>query len=104
MSRMAKALFAGSVLFCGASIWGVHMIQVRERETMFAGVIRDEERLAAKRAQKERQLEFEDQARKRAYLEQVQSVSQALVPPPDVKGEVPKSADGLDFGCKTCER
>lgn len=99
------------------------MIQVREREvsaeslllalcdrltmlpqTMFAGVIRDEERLAAKRAQKERQLEFEDQARKRAYLEQVQSVSQASVPPPDVKGEVPKSADGLDFGCKTCER
>lgn len=71
---------------------------------MFAGVIRDEERLAAKRAQKERQLEFEDQARKRAYLEQVQSVSQASVPPPDVKGEVPKSADGLDFGCKTCER
>ncbi|BGP61382.1 hypothetical protein NBRC10512v2_002701 [Rhodotorula toruloides] len=99
MSRTAKALFAGSVLFCGASIWGVHMIQ-----TMFAGVIRDEERLAAKRAQKERQLEFEDQARKRAYLEQVQSVSQASVPPPDVKGEVPKSADGLDFGCKTCER
>jgi len=71
---------------------------------MFAGVIRDEARLAAKRAQKARELEFEDQARKRAYLESVQSVSQPVVPAPPVKGEVPTSPEGLDFGCKTCDK
>lgn len=32
MSRTAKAFFLGTVIFSGASIWGVHMIQVRERE------------------------------------------------------------------------
>ncbi|GAA6048265.1 hypothetical protein JCM3770_006511 [Rhodotorula araucariae] len=104
MSRTAKVIFATSVLFCGVSVWGVHRIQTLERDTMFAGVIRDEERLAAKRAQKARELEFEDQARKRAYLESIQTVSQPVVPPPQVRGEVPTSADGLDFGCKTCDR
>ncbi|GAA5845980.1 hypothetical protein JCM9279_004745 [Rhodotorula babjevae] len=104
MSRTAKALFAASVVFCGVSIWGVHRIQILERETMFAGVIRDEARLAAKRAQKARELEFEDQARKRAYLETVQAVSQPVVPPPPVKGDVPTSPEGLDFGCKTCDK
>ncbi|GAA6002507.1 hypothetical protein JCM10207_001155 [Rhodosporidiobolus poonsookiae] len=106
MSRTAKALFMGSVVFCGVSIWGVHMIQVRERETMYAGVIRDEARLAAKRAQRARELEFEDQARKRAYLESVQRVSNPVTPPPEFAGETPKSADGMDFGCKTgmCEK
>lgn len=71
---------------------------------MFAGVIRDHERLEAKRLQRERQLEFEEQARKRAYLESVQGVSNPQVPPPPVQGQVPTSADGMDFGCKTCER
>ncbi|GJN89222.1 hypothetical protein Rhopal_002201-T1 [Rhodotorula paludigena] len=104
MSRTAKALFAGSVVFCGLSIWGVHMIQVRERETMFAGVIRDEARLAAKRAQKARELEFEEQARKRAYLESVQHVSNPVLPAPQVKGAVPTSAEGMDFGCTSCEK
>lgn len=71
---------------------------------MFAGVIRDHERLEAKRLQRERQLEFEEQARKRAYLESVQGVSNPQVPAPPVQGQVPTSADGMDFGCKTCER
>jgi hypothetical protein len=35
MSRTAKALFGASVLFCGASIWGVHQIQIQEREVRF---------------------------------------------------------------------
>ncbi|GAA5968648.1 hypothetical protein JCM3765_004150 [Sporobolomyces pararoseus] len=105
MSRTAKALFLGSVLFSGVSIWGVHMIQVRERETMYAGVIRDEARLAAKKLQKERELEFKDQAKKRAYLEQVQKVSNPVIQPPRVNQEdVPKNGEGLDFGCKTCEK
>ncbi|GAA5907720.1 Pet117p [Sporobolomyces salmoneus] len=105
MSRTAKALFLGSVLFSGVSIWGVHMIQVRERETMYAGVIRDEARLLAKKQQKERELEFQEQARKRAYLEKVQQVSNPVTEPMRVgEEEVPKSAEGLDFGCKTCEK
>ncbi|GAA6042299.1 hypothetical protein JCM8097_000626 [Rhodosporidiobolus ruineniae] len=107
MSRTARAVFAGAVLFCGASIYGVHMIQVKERETMFAGVIRDEARLSAKRQQRARELEFEDQARKRAYLESVQGVSNPVYEPKAVaKEEVPTSAEGMDFGCKTgmCEK
>ncbi|GAA5868834.1 hypothetical protein JCM1840_005138 [Sporobolomyces johnsonii] len=105
MSRTAKAIFGASVLFAGVSIWGVHMIQIQERETMFAGVLRDDARLAAKRAEKEaRQAEFEDQARKRAYLETLQEVSNPVVPAPPVKGEVPTSPEGMDFGCKTCDR
>ncbi|BGP16037.1 hypothetical protein JCM10213_006827 [Rhodosporidiobolus nylandii] len=103
MSRTAKAVFGASILFCAASVYGVHMIQVNERETMFAGVIRDEARLAAKRQQKERELEFEEQARKRAYLESLQAVSNPVTAPPKVD-EVPKSAEGMDFGCKTCEK
>ncbi|GAA5878605.1 hypothetical protein JCM16303_002141 [Sporobolomyces ruberrimus] len=105
MSRTAKAFFLGTVIFSGASIWGVHMIQVRERETMFAGVLRDDARLAAKRLQKERELEFKDQAKKRAYLESIQQVSNPVVEPPKVpQGEVPKSSEGMDFGCKTCDK
>lgn len=32
MSRTAKVVFGASCLLAGVSIWGVHMIQVRERE------------------------------------------------------------------------
>lgn len=72
---------------------------------MFAGVLRDEARLAAKKLQRERELEFQDQAKKRAYLESVQSVSEPVVPAPRIDAaDVPKSADGLDFGCKTCDK
>lgn len=71
---------------------------------MFAGVVRDDARLAARRAQRAREAEFEDQARKRAFLEGVQGISNPIVPAPVPKGEVPTSAEGLDFGCKTCEK
>lgn len=72
---------------------------------MFAGVVRDEARLVARRAQRAREAEFEDQARKRAFLEGVQGVSNPVAPAaPTPKGEVPSSAEGLDFGCKTCEK
>ncbi|GAA5842463.1 hypothetical protein JCM11251_007321 [Rhodosporidiobolus azoricus] len=107
MSRTAKMVFGGALLFAGASVYGVHMIQVRERETMFAGVLRDDARLAAKRAQKARELEFEEQAKKRAYLESVQSVSNPVTTPPKVRPEeVPKTAEGMDWGCSTgaCEK
>ena len=73
---------------------------------MFQGVIKDEARMAAKRQQKLRELEFEEQTRLRAYLEGVQGVSNPIVPPPAVVGVAPTSAEGLDFGCKTgmCEK
>jgi len=77
----------------------------RLMQTMYAGVIRDDARLAAKKLQKERELEFQDQAKKRAYLEGVQKVSNPVTEPMKLKQEeVPKSAEGLDFGCKTCEK
>ncbi|KAK4051235.1 hypothetical protein OIV83_003057 [Microbotryomycetes sp. JL201] len=102
MSRTAKLFFGASALFGVAAIGGVHLIQQQERETMFAGVLRDEARMAAKRQQKLRELEFEDQARKRAYLETVQSVSTSSSPRPDVPA--PATADGMDFGCKSCDK
>ncbi|KAM0748361.1 hypothetical protein T439DRAFT_328340 [Meredithblackwellia eburnea MCA 4105] len=106
MSRTAKTFFALSVLVATASIGGVHLLQQQERDTMYAGVIKDEARMAAKRQQKLRELEFEDQARKRAYLESLQGVSNPTGPAPPVKGDVPTSSEGMDFGCKTgmCER
>lgn len=71
---------------------------------MYAGVLRDDARQAAKKLQRAREQEFEDQTRKRAYLESVQGVSAPVVPPPMVKGEVPVNGEGLDFGCKSCEK
>lgn len=127
MSRTSKVFFAFSMLVATASIGGVHLLQIQEREvrppeprslhssadrcappaqTMFQGVIKDEARMAAKKQQKLRELEFEEQTRLRAYLENKQGVSNPVVPPPDVRGEVPTTGEGLDFGCKTgmCER
>lgn len=75
---------------------------------MYAGVLRDEARRQLKADQRAREAEFEDQTRKRAFLEGVvgQHVSHPVAPAPRVVGAVPASADGLDFGCKTgmCER
>lgn len=71
---------------------------------MFAGVLRDDVRQQAKKAQRAREAEFEKQARKRAYLESMQGVSNPVGPPPP-KCDVPVSAEGMDFaGCTTCER
>ncbi|KAL8292607.1 hypothetical protein RQP46_001219 [Phenoliferia psychrophenolica] len=106
MSVKAKVFFACSLVVATCSIGGVHLLQMQERDTMFQGVIKDEARMAAKRQQKLRELEFEEQTRLRAYLEGVQTVSNPVAPPPAVIGETPTSAEGLDFGCKTgmCER
>lgn len=73
---------------------------------MFAGVLRDDERLAAKRVQRAREAEFEEQARKRAFLQGVSTVSNPGVPPPAIKGEAPTAEEGaaMDFSCKTCEK
>lgn len=71
---------------------------------MFQGVLRDDARLAAKKVQRAREAEFEDQARKRAYLEGVQLISNPTLPLPELKGERPTSGEGMDFNCKTCEK
>lgn len=69
---------------------------------MFQGVLRDDARLAAKRVQKARELEFEEQGKKRAYLENMQAVSTGTNP--KYEGEIPKTAEGMNFGCVDCEK
>lgn len=138
MSLSAKAFFGASCLIAVASIGGVHYSQLKEREaslppshpfppttpsanpprappppaahpqTMYAGVLRDEARRKLKTEQRAREAEFEEQTRKRAFLEGVvgQQVSRPVQAAPTVVGQVPASAEGLDFGCKTgmCEK
>lgn len=72
---------------------------------MYAGVVRDEARQAAKKLEREaREKEFQDQLRRRLYLEQNQSVSN-----PSSRPEIPsdialKPMDEIEFqGCKTCQ-
>jgi len=71
---------------------------------MFAGVIRDEQRTSAKRAEREqRERDFQEQIRRREYLEKQQSVSHASeysktpLPP-----NAPPVSDVEFQGCKTC--
>ena len=91
MSRAAKTTLAASVLVSAGIIWTVHFMQRREaevrrsddlhsacvrlivrRQTMYQGVLRDEERRRDKMRQ--RQADFEESQRKRALYEQVQHV------------------------------
>ncbi|WWC61371.1 uncharacterized protein I303_103952 [Kwoniella dejecticola CBS 10117] len=50
MSRASKIFLASSFILSGVTVWGVHFIQRRESETMYQGVIKDEARIAAKKA------------------------------------------------------
>ncbi|GJE91280.1 PET117 domain-containing protein [Phanerochaete sordida] len=72
MSRAAKATLVGSLLFSVGIIYTVHFMQRRESETMFQGVLRDDER--RKEKMRQRQADFEESQRKRALYEQVQHV------------------------------
>ncbi|KAJ2785617.1 hypothetical protein H4R18_000433 [Coemansia javaensis] len=54
MSRAAKLTFLGSCVFAVGTIWFVHRAQELERESMYQGVIRDQER-KAQRAQNQRE-------------------------------------------------
>ncbi|KAJ2726890.1 hypothetical protein GGI07_000218 [Coemansia sp. Benny D115] len=49
MSKAAKLTFAGSCAFAVGTIWFVHKAQELERDTMFQGVLRDQERKAMQR-------------------------------------------------------
>ncbi|KAJ2773348.1 hypothetical protein IWQ57_001337 [Coemansia nantahalensis] len=57
MSKAAKLTFLGSCVFAVGTIWFVHKAQVMERDSMYQGVVRDQER----KAQRERnRREFEE--------------------------------------------
>jgi protein PET117 len=75
---------------------------------MYQGVIKDDARLAAKRVQRAREAEFSEQARKRAYLEDMQGVSDPATPPVVGMAKVPiptkEEASQMEFGCTTCEK
>ncbi|KAI0653169.1 hypothetical protein C8Q70DRAFT_885695, partial [Cubamyces menziesii] len=73
MSRAAKITLTVSVLGSALIIWGVHHLQEQERETMFQGVLRDDERRREKMRQREEDLQRSLQ--KRELYERVQNVS-----------------------------
>ncbi|KAH9851770.1 hypothetical protein C2E23DRAFT_732373 [Lenzites betulinus] len=73
MSRVAKATLGASILGSAIIIWGVHFLQERERDTMFQGVLRDDERRRKKMRQREEELQ--QSLQKREMYERVQSVS-----------------------------
>ncbi|KAI0331634.1 hypothetical protein GY45DRAFT_1321964 [Cubamyces sp. BRFM 1775] len=82
MSRAAKLTLTASVLGSALIIWGVHHLQEQERETMFQGVLRDDERRREKMRQREEDLQRSLQ--KRELYERVQNVSK---PAPDPDGQ-----------------
>ncbi|SGZ31089.1 BQ5605_C047g12301 [Microbotryum silenes-dioicae] len=118
MSRSSKAFFGLSLVIAVASIGGVHLSQYQERQTMFAGVLRDDARLAAKR--QARQAELDEQRRKQAYLETLQTLPSTTSTSStttglgrgDDDGEGRRGvrvmsreeAEGVDWACKECER
>lgn len=72
MSARAKATLAASCAVSAFIIWGVHYQQNKEREVMYQGVVRDDERRREK--MKQREEEFRISQRKRETYERVQTV------------------------------
>lgn len=67
---------------------------------MYQGVLRDDERQRARRLQMEREVEFEEQKRRRAVLEAAQPVTNPSGPVPEQPSETSKE---VSFeGCKSC--
>ncbi|KAI0741631.1 hypothetical protein C8Q80DRAFT_1274027 [Daedaleopsis nitida] len=81
MSRAAKFTLGVAVLGSALIIWGVHHLQIQERETMYLGVLRDEQRRRDKMKQREEDLQRS--LEKREVYERVQTVSS---PAPDPTG------------------
>jgi protein PET117 len=77
MSRAAKATLVASILVSSLTVWGVHYFQQQEHETMYKGVLRDDER--RRRKMKEREEDFLRSHQKRELYERVQRV-EAVVP------------------------
>jgi len=71
----ARATLIGAIILSSLTIWAVHFQQDQERETMYQGVLRDDERRREKMRQ--RQAELEESRRKREVYESVQNVPKA---------------------------
>ncbi|KAI0035300.1 hypothetical protein K488DRAFT_83139 [Vararia minispora EC-137] len=76
MSRKAQVTLAVSILATTAIVWGVHYQQRREREVMYQGVIRDDERRREKMRQREEDLRISKA--KREIYERVQKVQPSI--------------------------
>ncbi|KAH9066882.1 hypothetical protein EDB87DRAFT_1553626 [Lactarius vividus] len=72
MSRAAKATLLASIIVSSLTVWGVHYIQQQEHETMYQGVLRDDER--RKRKMKEREGDLLRSQQRREVYERVQHV------------------------------
>ncbi|KAL5531738.1 hypothetical protein ACEPAG_4615 [Sanghuangporus baumii] len=72
MSRAARVTLSASAIFAVSTIIGVHYLQRSERETMYKGVLRDDERRKEKMRQREEELH--ESLRKRELYERVQPV------------------------------
>ncbi|OBZ74144.1 hypothetical protein A0H81_05928 [Grifola frondosa] len=66
MSRVAKFTLGAAVVTSISIIWGVHALQNQERETMYKGVLRDDERRRDKMRQREDDLK-ESQRKREIY-------------------------------------
>ncbi|PPQ98940.1 hypothetical protein CVT24_003567 [Panaeolus cyanescens] len=74
-NRRATTVLVGSLLFTSLTIWAVHFQQQQERDTMYQGVLRDDERRKEKMKQREEDLKASQ--RKREIYERVQTVDKA---------------------------
>ncbi|KAF8892239.1 hypothetical protein BD779DRAFT_1511785 [Infundibulicybe gibba] len=68
----AKATLFGAVLLSSLTIWAVHFQQGQERDAMYKGVLKDDERRREK--MQKREDELRESQRKREIYEQVQRV------------------------------
>jgi protein PET117 len=102
MSRAAKATLIASIVVSSLTVWGVHYLQQQEHDvcaspiflwtllmrasqTMYQGVLRDDER--RKRKMKERDEDLLRSQRKREIYESVQQVENIVqVPDSDTRG------------------
>ncbi|KAF9073264.1 hypothetical protein BDP27DRAFT_1216371 [Rhodocollybia butyracea] len=74
MSSRARITLGAAIALSVFTVWGVHYQQNQERESMYQGVVKDDERRLAK--MKERQQDFEESKRKRELYERVQTVQE----------------------------
>ncbi|KAI1793496.1 hypothetical protein LXA43DRAFT_218276 [Ganoderma leucocontextum] len=73
MSRVAKFTLGAAVFSSALIVWGVHHLQMTERENMYQGIVKDDERRREKMRQREE--EFQRSLQKRELYERVQTVS-----------------------------
>ncbi|KAJ7091444.1 hypothetical protein B0H15DRAFT_737071, partial [Mycena belliarum] len=71
-SRRAQATLAAAIALSSLTIWAVHFQQEQQHETMYKGVLRDDERRREK--MKQRGDDLEESRRKRELYEKVQPV------------------------------